>query len=107
MAEANLIQTGVYGLDEIFLGGVLKGNVILIEGAPGTGKTLLGTEFIYRGITAHNEPGLIVVFETAPYHLVRDAASLGWDLNALQQQQKLKIIFTNSASPQPGAALSG
>lgn len=94
MAEANLIQTGVYGLDEIFLGGVLKGNVILIEGAPGTGKTLLGTEFIYRGITAHDEPGLIVVFETAPYHLVRDAASLGWDLNALQQQQKLKIIFT-------------
>ena len=95
MAESDVIQTGIYGLDEIFLGGVLKGNVILVEGAPGTGKTLLGTEFIYRGITEHDEPGIIVVFETAPHKLIRDAVGFGWDLEALQQQNKLKIIFTS------------
>lgn len=95
MAESELIQTGIYGLDEIFLGGVLKGNVILVEGAPGTGKTLLGMEFIYRGITDYDEPGIIVVFETAPRKLIRDAAGFNWNLDELQQQNKLKIIFTS------------
>jgi circadian clock protein KaiC len=94
MAESDIIQTGIYGLDDIFLGGVPKGNVMLVEGASGTGKTLLGMEFIYRGITTYNEPGLIVVFEVAPHKLIRDAGGFGWDLEALQQQNQLKIIFT-------------
>ena len=95
MAKSDVIQTGIYGLDQIFLGGILKGNVILVEGAAGTGKTLLGVEFIYRGITEHDEPGIIVVFETSPRKLIRDATGFGWNLDELQQQNKLKIIFTS------------
>lgn len=95
MVESDLIRTGIFGLDGIFLGGVLNGNIILVEGAPGTGKTLLGTEFIYRGITESDESGIIVVFEDTPNKLVRDAAAFGWNLSALQQQNKLKIIFTS------------
>jgi predicted ATP-dependent serine protease len=41
MTESEAIQTGIYGLDQIFLGGILKGNVILVEGEAGTGKSLL------------------------------------------------------------------
>ncbi len=93
--RSDVIQTGIYGLDQIFLDGILKGNVILVEGAVGTGKTLLGLEFIYRGITEHDEPGIIVVFETSPRKLIRDAAGFGWNLDELQQQNKLKIIFTS------------
>src|SRR6266852_7424541 len=95
MTESDRIQTGIYGLDQIFLGGILKGNLILVEGAPGTGKTLMGLEFIYRGITEHDEPGIIVVFETSPRKLIRDATGFGWNLDELQQQNKLKIIFTS------------
>jgi circadian clock protein KaiC len=95
MAESDRIQTGIYGLDAIFLGGITKDNVILLEGSVGTGKTLLGTEFIYRGITEHDEPGIIVVFETSPAKLIRDAASFGWNLDELQQRDKLKMIFTS------------
>src|SRR5260370_35024130 len=95
MAESGLIQTGIYGLDEIFLGGILEGNLILVEGAAGTGKTLLGVEFIYRGITEQDEPGIIVVFETAPRKLIRDAMGFGWNLDEQQQRNKLKIIFTS------------
>jgi len=95
MTESDLIQTGIYGLDQIFLGGILKGNVILVEGAAGVGKTLLGVEFIYRGITEHAEPAIIVVFETSPRKLIRDATGFGWNLDELQQQNKLKIIFTS------------
>src|SRR5271170_2071517 len=95
MNESAVIQTGIYGLDQIFLGGILKGNLILVEGAAGTGKSLLGVEFIYRGITEHDEPGIIVVFETSPKKLIRDATGFGWDLDELQQRNKLKIIFTS------------
>src|SRR5271169_1367608 len=95
MAERDLIQTGIYGLDPIFLGGIIKGNVILVEGSVGVGKTLLGVEFMYRGITEHDEPGIIVVFETSARKLIRDATGFGWNLDELQQQNKLKIIFTS------------
>src|ERR1700694_643558 len=95
MTDSALIQTGIYGLDQIFLGGIPKGNLILVEGTAGVGKTLLGVEFIYRGITEHDEPGVIVFFETSPKKLIRDAMGFGWDLDELQQRNKLKIIFTS------------
>src|SRR5712691_7609356 len=95
MTERDLIQTGIYGLDQVFLGGILKGNLIVVEGAAGTGKTLMGVEFVYRGITEQDEPGIIVVFETSPRKLIRDATGFGWNLDELQQPNKLKIIFTS------------
>ncbi|MGA9255337.1 MAG: ATPase domain-containing protein, partial [Candidatus Sulfotelmatobacter sp.] len=94
MSEDGLIKTGIRGLDPILLGGIPRTNVILVQGVAGSGKTLLGSEFIYRGITQHNEPGLIVVFETNPDKLIRDAAGFGWNLGELQHQKKLQIIFT-------------
>jgi circadian clock protein KaiC len=95
MAESNLIQTGIQGLDDILLGGIPRTNVILVQGAAGTGKTLMGMEFIYRGIVAYDEPGLIVVFETSPDKLIRDAAGFGWNLEDLERRKKLKLIFTS------------
>src|SRR5215831_516777 len=95
MAESDLIRTSIAGLDDILRGGFPQGNVLLVEGAAGTGKTLLGLEFVYRGITEHNEPGIIVTFEVAPRKLIRDAMAFGWDLEGLQQQNQLKLIFTS------------
>ena len=88
------VRTGIQGLDGILGGGIPRGNVILVEGAIGTGKTTLGVEFVYRGVTEFGEPGVIVVFEVSPDKLARDAAGLGWDLPALEASQKLKVIYT-------------
>ncbi|MEO8369003.1 MAG: ATPase domain-containing protein [Candidatus Solibacter sp.] len=95
METAEMVRTGIAGLDEILMGGIPRKNVILVEGTTGSGKTLLGVEFIYRGITEFNEPGIIVLFEISPDKLIRDAATLGWDLESLQQQKKLQIVFTS------------
>jgi circadian clock protein KaiC len=92
--ESNCVPTGIDGLDVILSGGIPRGNVILIEGAIGTGKTTLGLEFVYRGIIEFGEPGIIVAFEESPDKLTRDALSLGWDFAALERSQKLKIIYT-------------
>jgi len=94
MPERDLVRTGVAGLDDILSGGLLRGSIALIEGAAGTGKTTLGVEFIYRGVTEFDEPGIIVLFEVSPDKLVRDAALFGWDLAGLERQGRLKIIFT-------------
>ncbi len=94
MPESDAVQTGIVGLDPILGVGIPRGNVILLEGAIGTGKTTLGCEFVYRGASQFGEPGLIVLFEVSPDKLVRDAARLGWDLPALEQQHLLRIVFT-------------
>jgi circadian clock protein KaiC len=94
MPEADLVKTGISGLDSILSDGIPRGNVILLEGAIGTGKTTLGVEFVYRGASEFGEPGIIVLFEVSPDKLVRDAARFGWDLPALEREQRLKIVFT-------------
>ena len=80
MLDADLVKTGIAGLDAILSEGIPRGNVILLEGAIGCGKTTLGVEFVYRGATLFDEPGVIVLFEVSPHKLVRDAARCGWDL---------------------------
>src|ERR1700719_4751708 len=94
MPESDLIKTGIRGFDAILLGGIPRTNVVLVQGVTGSGKTLMGLEFIYNGIVQYNEPGIIVVFETSPNKLVRDAAGFGWNLDELQDQKKLQIVFT-------------
>jgi circadian clock protein KaiC len=94
MADRDLVKTGISGLDAILADGIPRGNLVLLEGAIGAGKTTLGVEFIYRGATQFDEPGIIVLFETSPDKIIRDAAQLGWDLPALERARKLKIIFT-------------
>jgi circadian clock protein KaiC len=95
MSESDLIKTGIKGLDPILLGGIARTNVILVQGVTGTGKTLMGLEFVYNGIVKYDEPGLVVVFETSPDKLVRDAAGFGWNLEELQERKKLQVIFTS------------
>ena len=90
------MKTGIAGLDDLFTqGGITRTNAIMVRGAVGTGKTLLGMQFICRGISEHDEPGIIVVFETSPDKLIRDAAQFGWNLTELQRKNKLKIVFTS------------
>src|ERR1700681_2793431 len=95
MSDSGPVKTGIQGLDSILLDGIPRTNVILVQGVTGSGKTLLGLEFIYQGIVQYNEPGLIVVFETSPDKLIRDAAGFGWNLDEMQEQKKLQVIFTS------------
>ena len=55
--------TGISGLDEITLGGIPKGRPTLVCGGPGCGKTLFAVEFLVKGATDYNEPGVFIAFE--------------------------------------------
>lgn len=93
-----MIQRSPFGnpeLDNLLGGGFIKGSANIVEGAPGTGKTTLGIQYIVNGIKKFNEPGLILTFEEFPSQYYHDALGFGWDLQALEKEGKLKIIFTH------------
>ena len=89
------VRTGIEGLDDLLYGGFLLGDAVLVAGAPGSGKTSLGMQFLYNGITRFQENGLFITFEEFPQRIYRDAANFGWDFRALDEQGKLKVLFTS------------
>ncbi len=89
------VTTGIPGLDEMLCGGFLPQTANLVEGAPGTGKTTLGMQFIYHGIVACGEPGLVLTFEQFPQQYYSDAASFGWDFRQLEREGKLRVVMTS------------
>jgi circadian clock protein KaiC len=85
--------TGIQGLDEITGGGLPKGRPTLICGSAGCGKTLLAMEFLVRGATQFNEPGVFMAFEETIKDLTRNVASLGFDLDSLVADKKIVLDF--------------
>ncbi len=85
--------TGISGLDEITLGGLPTGRPTLICGSAGCGKTLFSLEFVVHGALEFGEPGVFVAFEEKPQDLAANVASLGFDLNQLQQNKMLRIDY--------------
>ncbi len=85
--------TGIQGLDEITGGGLPKGRPTLVCGGAGCGKTLLAMEFLVRGATQFNEPGVFMAFEETAKDLTQNVASLGFDLKDLVARKKLVLDF--------------
>jgi circadian clock protein KaiC len=85
--------TGIRGLDEITGGGLPKGRPTLICGGAGCGKTLLSMEFLVRGATEYDEPGVFVAFEETSEELTQNVASLGFDLKDLVARKKLLLDY--------------
>jgi circadian clock protein KaiC len=91
--------TGIRGLDEITRGGLPRGRTTIFCGGPGSGKTMLGIEFLVRGATEFDEPGVLVAFEESPDEITRNVASLGFDLKDLVARKKL---FLDHVVIEPG-----
>jgi circadian clock protein KaiC len=83
--------TGITGFDEITGGGLPRGRPTLVTGAAGSGKTLFGIEFLVRGARDYGEPGVLLAFEEAQSDLAVNVASLGFDLNQLEQDGLLAV----------------
>jgi circadian clock protein KaiC len=85
--------TGIQGLDEITRGGFPRGRPTLVCGSAGAGKTLLAMEFLVRGATEYDEPGVFMAFEETAPELTENVRSLGFDLDELGKEKKLSIDF--------------
>ncbi len=83
--------TGVQGLDDITGGGLPRGRSTLVTGGTGSGKTLLGLQFLVAGAREYGEPGVLVTFEEAAAKVSANVASLGFDLDGLQRDGLLVV----------------
>lgn len=76
-------------------GGIPRGRTILIEGPPGSGKTILSLHFLISGILSNPkrpEPGILVCMDESPSDLIKEASAFGWDLKRLMDLRQLIII---------------
>ena len=96
-------RTGIEGFDEITNGGLPRGRTTLIEGGPGSGKTVMGLQSLVNAARLDGEPGIFVAFEENSDRLVSNAAKFGWDLVELQK----KKLFILDAQPTPDVYQSG
>ena len=85
--------TGIKGLDEVTGGGLPQGRPTLVCGSAGCGKTVLGMEFLVRGATEYDEPGVFISFEETEEDLIKNFKPLGFDLPALIERKKIALDY--------------
>lgn len=95
--------TGIAGFDEITGGGLPRGRTTLLVGGPGSGKTILGLQFLVHGALECKEPGIFVAFEESSQRIVANATSFGWPLAELLR----KDLYFLDAQPLSDMVQSG
>jgi circadian clock protein KaiC len=92
-SELPKAPTGIEGFDDITKGGLPAGRPTLVVGGPGSGKTLFAMEFLVNGASKYNEPGVFFSFEETEDELIKNVASLGFDVRSLEAEKMLAIDF--------------
>lgn len=88
-------------------GGLPKGRVILVRGAPGVGKTILCAQFLYKGAVRYNEKGLFVSLEETKEQLVREIYLVGMDLRKPDQNGMVTFMEASAIRYIPGEVQLG
>src|SRR3954466_16331210 len=83
--------TRIRGLDEVLEGGLPRGRTTMVSGGPGSGKTLLGLEFLCRA-AMDGDHGVFITFEERAEAIRTNALSMGFDLAALEKAGKVAIV---------------
>ena len=84
------LGTGVDGLDEVLHGGYPDGRTTMVKGGPGAGKSLFALQFLIQN-AIKGVPGIFVTFEESVEAVRINAATLGWDVPALEVKGLLFI----------------
>jgi circadian clock protein KaiC len=92
VAMIERIPTGTAGLDHILRGGMPRGRSTLVAGTAGSGKTVFGLQFLVQGLRQYDEPAVFVTFEERPDSIRQNAASLGFDIAAMEEQGRWTFV---------------
>ncbi|HKT22766.1 MAG TPA: RAD55 family ATPase, partial [Nitrososphaerales archaeon] len=84
------LKTRIPGLDDMVEGGLIRGDVHLVAGGPGTGKTVLCTNLAYSAASA-GERVVYATFEESAEYFKRNAKLLGLNLAPLEKEGSFNI----------------
>ncbi|MCG2864030.1 MAG: KaiC domain-containing protein [Vulcanisaeta sp.] len=85
------VRTYIPGLDEILYGGIPERSIVLVSGGPGTGKSIMGKQFLYNGLV-RGEAGVFVALEEHPVAVRRSFKHFGWDIDKYEKEGKFAIV---------------
>ena len=88
------LPTHIRNFDDILRGGLPKGRTTVINGGPGTGKTVLAMECLCRNAMA-GMGGLFLSFEEDPQRLRDNFASFGWPIPDLEARGMLTLLHSD------------
>jgi KaiC/GvpD/RAD55 family RecA-like ATPase len=86
------ISSGISGLDELIGGGFPEGRVVLIVGGPGSGKTIMCSQFLYSGLQDNRENGVFVSLDESKKHYFSEMKSFGWDFEKAEREGKFAFV---------------
>ena len=87
----DVCPTGISGLDELLNGGIPRGNIILVAGTPGAGKTTMAAKFIYEGLK-RGEPGVYLSFLESKADFLKFMKLLGMDFEPYLRNGTFRFI---------------
>ncbi|VVC03630.1 Circadian clock protein kinase KaiC [Candidatus Burarchaeum australiense] len=85
------ITTGIPRLDKLVEGGYPEGAVVLVSGSPGAGKTIYAMQFLIDG-ARKGDKGLYISFEESVKNVKMQADEFGWNLDALERKNQLRVV---------------
>jgi circadian clock protein KaiC len=86
------IPTNIVGFDDLTIGGLPRGRAAVVSGAAGSGKTIFGSEFLYRGAVDFGEPGVFVTFEERREDIIAEMNEFGWDFAGLEKKGLVAFV---------------
>jgi KaiC/GvpD/RAD55 family RecA-like ATPase len=101
------LGSGVPGFDSLVDGGYSKGRIVLVLGEPGTGKTILCTQFLHWGATQRGEKGIFVGMNEPKSRYFGEMRSLGMDMEALERDGKFSYVDASDVKHIPDQAKVG
>jgi KaiC/GvpD/RAD55 family RecA-like ATPase len=105
LSEISRTRTGIPGFDEALEGGLPRNYMHCVVGAPGTGKTTLGAQFLYRGATLYAENGLYVSLQEPTHSFANNMMRFNWNMFDLESQGKIVLVDASPQQEEPGGEL--
>jgi circadian clock protein KaiC len=105
-AEVKL-SSGLSGLDTMLDGGFNKGRVILILGEPGTGKTIICSQYLHKGAAELGENSMFIGMNEPKSRFMKEMTNLGMDFTKLEEQGKFRYVDATEVRKIPETAKVG
>lgn len=87
------VKTGIQGLDKALNGGFPEGNLVLLSGGAGTGKSTISMQYLVNGAKLFGERGLFISTEQSEEELQKAASQYGWNLTDLENRNLLRVVY--------------